>query len=527
MNGYLCLVLHAHLPFVRHPERSEFLEEDWLHEAITETYLPILEICDELWHDNIDFRLTVSLSPTLVAMLVDPHHQERYRAKLISLVRLAEDESQRRDGPIRELAVYYRDLFRRRLAQFDKLGGDLVAHFRTYEERGRLELMTCAATHGFLPLMQDNPSAVRGQIGTAIAEHERHIGRRPRGIWLPECGYFHDLDSVLADHGINFFIGETHCIEHATPRPVYGIHAPIYTPRGVAAFARDRLSSSQVWSAEGGYPGHEAYREFYRDLGFDGEFEHLKEYVQPNGHRKNVGIKYHRVTGKTEHKDLYDPAYAKQIAADHATHFVRSRSEQVQQLQQRMGRPPVVVAPYDAELFGHWWFEGPDFLNVVLRQAACDYKELTPCTPSEYLESEPTQQVCTPHMSTWGEGGYASVWLNFDNDWIYYHLLGMAHDLTELIHQATTPYEQRVARQAARELLLAQASDWAFIMKNKTSVEYAVRRTKDHILRFNALAEMLRGTRPIDMQLLAQIETRDRIFPKLDLNAWKKDNAVL
>ncbi|MCB9764751.1 MAG: DUF1957 domain-containing protein [Alphaproteobacteria bacterium] len=521
MAGALCLVLHAHLPFVRHPEYPDFLEEDWLYEAITETYLPLLEVYEGLWRDGVDFRISMTLSPPLVEMLADPLLQDRYAERLGSLIQLAREEQGRSEGERAALCAHYVALWTRRLAQLEGYDRDLVGAFRLFMERGRLEILTCGATHGFLPFMQDRPEAVRAQIEVAARAHARHFGRRPEGIWLPECAWYPGLDRVLAEAGLRWFIGEQHCVEHATPRPSRGVHAPVSTPYGVAVFARDPEVSQQVWSAESGYPGHPAYREFYRDLGYDAPFEHIAPYVQPTGLRKMTGLKLHRITGKTDQKQLYDPAEARRVAAEHADNFVFNRGLQVQHLAGQLGHDPVVVAPYDAELFGHWWYEGPMFLDVVLRKVACDDVGFTLSTPAEVLRANPELELVQPHFSTWGADGYGSVWLDPANEWIYPHLAEAADRMVELAARfpQAAGLQARALNQAARELLLAQSSDWAFIMKTGTSVDYAVARTRDHVLRFNALYDQLRAGQ-VDEPLLAAIEARDTIFPDIDYRVY-------
>ncbi|MCB9675974.1 MAG: DUF1957 domain-containing protein [Alphaproteobacteria bacterium] len=521
-RGYLALVLHAHMPFIRHPEYPSYLEEDWLFEAITETYLPLLEVFDELHREGVPFHLSMTLTPPLVAMLDDALLQERYVDHLEQLIQLASEEVGRRTGHVQWLAERNLELFRRRLAQYThRHGGDLVGAFADWQDRGNLEILTCGATHGFLPLMQSCPEAVRAQIEVAIDSYRRRFCREPRGIWLPECGYFPGLDAILRDAGIRWFIGEGTAIQHATPRPVYGVYAPVYTPSGVAVFGRDPETSAQVWSAESGYPGHPDYREFHRDLGYTAPFDEIAPYVQPTGLRKNVGIKYHRITGKTERKEYYDPWRARRVADEHAADFVRNREQQVAFLSDALGRAPIITAPYDAELFGHWWYEGPQFVGDLFRHLARS-RVVESITPSAYLARHPEQQVVQPNLSSWGANSYADVWLHESNEWIYPHLLVAARHMTDLANRFARPdaLQDRALRQAARELLLAQSSDWAFILQTNTSTQYASQRTVDHLERFRALYDGLVGG-GVDPAVLANIEARDTLFPDIDWRVYR------
>jgi 1,4-alpha-glucan branching enzyme len=524
--GYVALHLHAHLPFVRHPEFEDFLEEDWLFEAINETYLPLLRVFDRACDEGIPFRVSLTMSPPLVAMLRDGLLMGRYERRLDKLCELAEREVHRtRHDPVfHGLAQHYRrEFFELRSLFKDRYRRDLVAAFRRLEEAGRLELLTCAATHAFLPLMQQYPEAVRAQVAVAVGHHRRHFGRDPSGIWLPECGYFPGLDAALAEQNIRYFFVDTHGVIDATPRPRYGVYAPIYTPTGPAAFARDPESSMQVWSSESGYPGDPDYREFYRDVGWDLDFDYVKDYVQPTGARKNVGIKYFRITGRTAHKEPYSPERAAERAAAHATDFMQNRERQIELLASRMnGVRPIVVSPYDAELYGHWWYEGPQFIDNVIRRVAHDQRAFRLATPGDYLRDNAEQQLAAPPLSSWGAGGYAGVWLDGSNDWIYRHLHKAAERMIALARDLKQPgpVEHRALNQAARELLLAQSSDWAFIMKTGTMVEYAIRRTKEHVLRFTRLHDQLRAGN-IDEAWLTHVEAKDNLFPELDYRVYQ------
>jgi 1,4-alpha-glucan branching enzyme len=523
--GYLSLVLHAHLPFVRHPEYEDFLEEDWLYEAITETYIPLLEVFDGLERDGVDWRVTMSVTPTLAAMLSDPLLQYRYVRHLDNLLALTNKELERtRWSPeFHPLAEMYHQRFTRAREVFvNQYGNNLLNGFRRFFETGKLELMTCAATHGFLPLMVVNENARRAQIEIGCREFERHFGKRPRGIWLAECGYIEGVDKLLKEAGLRYFFVDTHGVLFAEPRPKYGVYAPILCPgTNVAALARDTESSKQVWSAIEGYPGDACYRDFYRDVGFDLDYEYLKPHLHETGIRSLLGIKYFKITGRTDHKQPYDPKAALDKAADHAGNFLFNREKQVEWLAGSMDRPPLIVAPYDAELFGHWWFEGPDWINFLLRKMHYDQQIVKPITIPEYLEKYPNLQVAQPAMSSWGYKGYSEVWLEGSNDWIYRHLHEGADRMVELAHENPDPSPlcRRALNQAARELLLAQSSDWAFILKTGTMVDYAMQRTRVHVINLNHLYDQIKA-KEIDEHWLGEIERRHNLFPDLDYRVY-------
>jgi 1,4-alpha-glucan branching enzyme len=516
--GYLALILHAHLPFVRHPEHEHFLEEDWLFEAITETYIPLLRMMQRLVNDVVPFKFTMSITPTLCAMLQDELLRERYVRHLDLLIDLAarEQKRNRKHPKLRELAEFYSDLFLETRCFFvEQWKCDLLASFRDLREAGALEIIGCAATHGLLSLIQrQSREAARAQILIGRDVFVDLFGAGPTGFWLPECAYAPGLESLLQEANIRWFVLDAHGVMFGQPRPCRSIYAPSYTPAGPAVFARDRDSSRQVWSAREGYPGHPAYREFYRDVGFDLPMEHLGPIAR--GTRKFSGVKYFRITGRGEEKDLYDREAAEKAVETHADHFVEHQQRQLRELS-GLGFDPIIVVPFDAELFGHWWFEGPRFLELIIRKAARE-EGFRLTTPSDYLATHSTQQAIQPAASTWGENGYLGVWLDQSNAWIYPHL----HTATQRMSEAarrhaedSSPLADRVLKQLARELLLAQSSDWAFLMKTGTAKEYATKRTLDHLSRFNRLHDQFTANH-VDEKFLHDCEWRDNLFPNVN-----------
>jgi len=518
-KGYLCLVLHSHLPFVRHPEHEDFLEEDWLYEAITETYIPLIEVFEKLMNDRVDFRVTMSLTPTLISMLQDQLLQERYLKHINKLIELSHKEVERTrwQPEFQNLAQMYLVRFYEARNVFERYGRDLVAAFKKFQDAGKVEIVTCGATHGYFPLMEAVKPSVKAQVRVACAHYEKTFGRRPRGIWLPECGYYPGDDEILKESGIKFFFTDAHGVLHGSPRPKYGVFAPVYCKSGVACFGRDLESSKQVWSAVEGYPGDYEYREFYRDIGFDLDYDYIYPYIHPDGIRINTGIKYYRITGSDD-KQPYDPYRARQKAAEHAGNFMFNRERQVEYLYDLLQKKPIIVSPYDAELFGHWWYEGPMWLEFLMRKLHFDQKTIRMVTPSEYLAENPRNQVVTPSMSSWGWKGYSEMWLQGSNDWIYRHLHQASEHMTELAKTFPHPpndLSRRALNQSLRELLLAQSSDWAFILGTGTHIGYAVKRTKEHLLRFATLYEQIKQN-AIDESWLSDIESKDNIFPDID-----------
>ena len=521
--GDLCLVLHSHLPFVRHPERAYFLEENWLFEAITETYLPLLDMFDHLAEDGVAAPVTVSLTPTLMAMLRDRFLVERFQKHLDGTCVLAGREvaRTRRDPDFGPVAGFYLDRLERLRFLFAKAyGRDLVGRFADLEAQGRIEILACAATHGFLPHLAVVPESVRAQIAVGVAEHARHLGRRPRGLWLPECAYYEGLDVLLASQGIEYVFVDSHAVRNASSRPRLDVHGPILSPAGVVAFGRDEACSEQVWSSKQGYPGDPSYRDFYRDIGYDLDAAYVGPFLDPAGTRGFTGLKYHRITGAHDQKEPYRREDALRTLERHADDFVFNRARQAASFETRHGRRPLMVAMYDAELFGHWWFEGPEWIEAVLRRLPS--AGLRALTPGRYLEERPIQQVAEPSASSWGNGGYYEVWLGEKNDWIWPPLHDAARRMRDLAAHPGSgdALVRRALGQLGRELLLAQASDWPFILSHGTAVGYAEARARVHLVRFDRLARQIE-TRRIEADYVAALEARDNLFPDIDPAVWR------
>ncbi len=528
-KGYFSLILHAHLPFVRHPEYPEFLEEDWFYEAITEVYLPLIFIFQNLHDADATPRLAMNVSPPLCEMLADKLLEERYTRHLENLLALAQKEFERvqKEAPeFNEAAQMYVENLSAALDLWNnKYQRNLINAFRELQDEGVLEIITCCATHGFLPLISTHESR-RAQIEIAVKNYKKHFGRQPRGIWLAECAYEPGIEDLLKDAGIEYFIGDSHAILYGDPRPRYGVHAPVVLPNGVAVFARDVETSQQVWSAEVGYPGNPVYREFYRDIGWDAPMDFLKPHLPKDGERKHLGLKYHRITSKTagqNTKQPYVPTWAREQAAKDAADFLGKRIEQAQKLHElHEEHPPLVVSPYDAELYGHWWFEGPQFIDFLFRKFHYDQTDVKPVTPGDYLDAKIPIQIQQPTASSWGENGYYKVWLNEGNSWMYPYQHDAERKMTEFANKFNEPneIEKRILNQLARELLLAQSSDWAFQIYQGTTVQYSSNRFKMHIHRFTLLAKMLE-TGEINEPLLKEIEWRDNIFAEINYRDYR------
>jgi len=514
--GELALVLHAHLPYVRSGEAGS-LEEDWYFQALQECYLPLLSTLEAAAADpDQQPRLTLGLSPTLLSLLADRQLNARFLPWLVQRQQLLEQAPADHAAAAADLARQLEEVSQLWLT----IEGQPVARFRQLQQRGVLDLITCGATHGYLPLLRDVPEAVRAQLINAVREHERQLGERPLGIWLPECAYYEGLDQQLASVGLRYSLLDGHGLLHAMPRPRYGVYAPICSPGGVAFFGRDGNSTLPVWSAREGYPGDGVYREFHRDMGWDLPEQQLAELGITS--RRPLGLKLHRVTGRScplEGKQPYEPDAAAIKVEEHAAAYLAGRAGELEALASSMEPMPLLVAPFDAELFGHWWFEGPRFLAALFRRAAAAGVRLV--TLRKVLRTQRPLQVCRPSPSSWGQGGYHDYWLNDTNAWLIPEWQRAARAMVRRVNRGVASAAQRdLLTQAGRELLLAQSSDWSFILRAGTTTGLARERIERHLDRFWRLIDAIEQGQSPPADWLRAVQQEDGLFPLLNAADW-------
>jgi 1,4-alpha-glucan branching enzyme len=521
----IAFILNAHLPYVRHIEYPRFLEEDWLFESISESYLPLLRMFVRLKSEDIPFKFTVSLSPTLCCMLTDEKLQERYNNYLELQKELGEKEVARcrdQQPEFLDMAQYYLDRVNRNILDFnDVYHCNILEGFRNLELSGHLELITTAATHAYLPLYKDYPTATSAQVELGVQSFLTNFGHLPKGFWLPECGYYPGLEEQLKYHGISWFQVASQSMLLSPDKVEYGDYRPVRCPNGVAAFPRDYEATSLVWSNRSGYPCDHRYREFYRDIGFDLPMDYIRDYIHEPEVRVFTGYKYWAITGNTDRKVPYDRAVAKGLVAKHAANFLYNIEKKGEHLQDGDGNDFLYTLGFDAELFGHWWFEGIDWLEQVIRLSASKERQTRLVSPSQVLSGGSSLQTVRPAFSSWGQGGYSSVWLDGSNSWVYRHVQKAIERMEELADRFPDQIslKQRFLNQAAREVMLSMASDWPFILYNKSSTEYAEKRLQDHLRNFNVVyGNMCKNA--VNTEWLVKAEKRDIVFPDIDYNIF-------
>ena len=567
--GYFTFVLHSHLPYVighgRWPHGM-----DWLNEAAAESYIPLLQVFNRLQQEGLTSGVTLGITPILAEMLAAATFQEEFKEYLDNKIQAARDDldtfQRLGDDHFASLAQrwesHYREL---RRAFSEDFGEDLLGACRRLMDAGILEVITSAATHGYLPLL-GRDTAVQAQVKQGVAAYRRHFGRDPRGFWLPECAYRpryrwapplaglggepvlrKGVEEFLSENGLSYFFIDSHLLkggraigvykdrfealerlwerfasqfqerpeeEDKSPYQAYLVSSAPETKRPVAVLTRDPKTGLQVWSGEWGYPGDGNYLDFHKKR-FPG------------------GLRYWKVTSAKADLADKEPYYPQWVPArlyEQADHFVSLVCDILADFKQQQGRPGMVVAPYDTELIGHWWSEGPEWLYQVLSRFQ-RHTQVSLSPGAEILEVAAPRAVISLPEGSWGEGGYHWIWLNEMNDWTWRHIYPAEQEMEEMASLWASdpdPRLQDLLKQCGRSLFLLESSDWQFLISTFSARDYAELRLVVHHDDFKRLADMTRRYAaarelpPEDWNFLHSCRERDDIFPDLDPNWWAR-----
>jgi 1,4-alpha-glucan branching enzyme len=537
---------------------------DWINESAAECYLPILNSLDRLLNEGIKPRWTINIQPILAEQLEDPSFKDGFEVYCQEKIDAAIEDQKRfaKEGPLwmEGLAQFWQAQYTRALVQFKhQWGRSIVEGFKHFQDQGAIEIITSGATHGYMPLLgTDESCAVQVKLG--VDTYRKYFGREPRGIWLPECAYrpsydwkapvgenpipFHrkGTEEFLAENGIEYFFTDSHMIRGGEPLGTYAANFPQLAelfarskkyfeapppelrseyehyalPNGVVCFARDPQTTVKVWSGDIGYPGNEWYLEFHKQL-YPGRLR----YWRISQEKRELGA-----------KQPYDPYQAFERISEHAEDFVRTLKGALANYKGAADREGTLVAMYDTELFGHWWWEGPEFLYEVAR-ALHNEPEVVAVSGGDVLDQEQPRHTITLPEGSWGEGGYHYIWLNQENHWTWEKLYPAERKMRQMSREYADGPARELVQQAGRELLLAEASDWQFLISTFAARDYAEIRFGDHIDRFNRLAELADAVHlggrltPEDEAFLKDSQLKDAAFSDLDPSLWQPLSETL
>jgi 1,4-alpha-glucan branching enzyme len=543
------LVLHSHIPYVlAHGSWPHGM--DWLYEAAAETYLPLIDVFERLAAEGLPARTSISFTPVLMEQLKDPGFVAGFDDYLRMKIEIARRDREYFDrtgnAALRPLTDFWEAWYRKVLADFrGRCHGDILDAFRALQDRGQIEVLTSGATHGYFPLLSRDES-VRQQVGQGRATYRKYFGREPRGFWVPECAYRPGyawknpliegpayarlgVDEILAQEGLGYFFVDSHLLKGGEAKGVYVDRFPglkllwekfqsayepakelandaysayLAHPSHLPFFARDEVSGSQVWSRYMGYPGDGEYLEFHKKH-FPG------------------GMRYWRITSSDADLGLkapYDPKAVGPRLEAHGGHFVSVLETAL------AGRDSgTIAALYDTELFGHWWFEGPEWLYHVVRALA--HSSIEPLTAGGALDREAPRVTVSLPEGSWGKGGFHWIWLNDDTAWIWRKIYRI-EEAAAALEARPDRLDRRLLRQFYREKFLLESSDWPFLVSTWSARDYAENRAAEHFERALTLAGWLEAGRPLDAAeeaLLRTFEDEDHLFDEV----VKPDGTVI
>jgi 1,4-alpha-glucan branching enzyme len=536
-NKFFTLVLHSHIPYVlAHGSWPHGM--DWLYEAAAESYLPLLDVFRRLRDEGVPPRVNIGFTPVLADQLKDKSFKAGFGDYLDMKIAIAAKDranfERTGDKELLPLTVFWQNWYEKLAMDFhETFHEDILDGFRDLQDQGQIEVLTSAATHGYFPLLSRDET-IRHQVRQGRHTYRQHFGRDPKGFWIPECAYRPaytwkpplgskepyprlGVDEILGAEGIGYFFVDTHLLKGGEAKGVYADRFPglkllwekfqgqyrpaeessrdpyaahLAYPSNTPFLVRDDVSGSQVWSRDMGYPGDGWYLEF-----------HKKHF--PGGNR------YWRITSSGAglgDKAPYDPKKTRERLADHAAHFI-SVLENI--LKER--EDGIVVALYDTELFGHWWFEGPEWLYLVLK--GLGRSDVRPMMGSASLEALPPRTIVSLPEGSWGQGGFHWIWLNEDTSWIWENIYRIEEQAGRLTSRKDL--DPRVWKQFIREKFLLESSDWPFLISTGTARDYAQKRAAEHFDRAERLAGWLEPGRKLSEQeeeLLKTYETEDSLF---------------
>jgi 1,4-alpha-glucan branching enzyme len=504
------MVIHAHIPFIKTgcDDLDCAGEEKWLFEAISETYLPIFQAFERLESDRVPFRIGLSITPILLQMLGDPLLQKKYLSYVDRLIEFGKQEIERTagDNALNNLAKgYFEKTIEQRNIFTERYDGNLLNAVNRFKDKGKIEILASPATHAFLPNHISRPQTVRVQMELAIHIFRQFFGDCPQGFWLPELGWTPALEPFLVGANFGYTIVDSHGLMFGDPAPVKGCFYPVKTP-GLKVFGRDFYAAAEIH----GIAANEVYRD--NDYG-------VSDTGQLPGCRLKYCYKY-----RTREGAIYDPGAAKEKAAWHAKTFLENILSRLREARKYMEDTPVSLCAHNAGNLGRFWYEGPLFLEALFRTAAVN-SDVQFMTPAEYLykQDSGSLQVLIPEFSSCGYNGYAETWLDASNDWIYRHLMRAADRMTELAERfpEDTGLKERALNQAAKEILLAQASDWPRLLYKQISSDYARSQIEDSLRNFTTIYEAL-GSNYISTEWLTSLERRHDVFTGINYRIFKR-----
>ncbi|MDR0539507.1 MAG: DUF1957 domain-containing protein [Spirochaetaceae bacterium] len=542
-NNTISILLNCHLPFIRHTDSQIYADEMPFFQALSETYIPFLQMLERLDIDCVPCRIGIVLSPLLAAMfrntaLVDKYL--RYVDKQIAFgeVELIRTENKHNDSLWKLARYYYNTIKEKKLAFIERYNKDIISALRYYRQKGRLEILSTAGTHCFLPYYTQYSQIIHTQFETALTDYRNLFGDNPAGFWLPELGWSKEIDVFLRRYGINYTVITAHAAALADPPGKTGSFYPYRSSEGCFLLVRDHYAFAEIYGGEDSvtYTPYRAespilrihdgiYCDYYEDIGFKLPQSAVRNFLDKDGKRLSTGYRYLSAGDKYH---VYDRSGAKKRAKKYAGEFLERRMAALSQAYSLTGMAPVSLCVWDADSLGRFWQEGFFFLEELFRLGAA-WENLVFATPFEYLCRQDSRnfQTLSPEFSSGAYNGYGEDFLDRPNDWIYRHIYHAIERMTELSERFSDESGLRATalNQSVREILLAQTSDFVKIRHGTEGGAWNEGRILAHLRNFTAIYESLGGDY-LSTKLLAELSAAHSIFPDLNYHVFRKRHSI-
>jgi 1,4-alpha-glucan branching enzyme len=521
----ISLVIEAHLPLVREYNKDNELlqsgEEGRFFDYVTETFIPLIEVLERLENDHVPFRLALAISPILCYMLNDDLLQRKYLNYIDRQIEFGRQELERTagQGELNKLAqYYYNKIVDIRIAFTERYEKNLLKAVDFYRRRGKIEILASCATHAFLPFIGHNPESIQAQFEIPVSGYHRYFGSSPQGFWLPELGWTSAIEPYLRSYNYSYTIVDSHGLLLGSPSPEKGCFFPVKTPNGTFILGRDFYFVQEINKLA----SNELYRNNDRDVGYELPSDTVSQFLSPEGERRRTGYKYW--PRSEDGNAVYNPKAASVLTEQHARLLLENTVSRLEEASKHMEEAPLCLYAYNAGSFGYYWYEGPQFIEALFRMSS-GYRNLQFLTPSEYIFKQDLSsiQVTAPEFSSCGANGYAESWLDVSNDWIYRHLARAMERMIELAERFPdeTGIKEHALNQAAREIIIAQSSDWPSMLYNQDSTEYARNQAENALRNFTTIYEAL-GSNYISTEWLTTLERHHNIFPNINYRVFRR-----
>lgn len=510
----LLFIFHAHVPYIRHVKSNEPLEIAQFYEMLSYGLLPFLRMCNRLHADAVPFKCALVISPLLCEMLKSSTHKEQYRCYLERHIAFAEQELQQTsDKHQQTLMRGCLDFLLQNREDFTVLyKTDILSKITFFAEKGAIELLATSATPCFFPFYQDMPEALAAQIEQGLNSFREDFATSPSGFWLPLMGYASGLDGIIKSYGLDYTVLETQSFLFANRSPVNGIFTAAMGESGLVFLGKDTGACSEVMQPDTGFYMNPNYLDTNKDVGFDLDAQKLSSLFDVEKGRRKTGFCYRKHSGEP-----YEPAVGAAQAETDAARFLENRYRVLTEAATLLDTEPLCsVSILPLQFLGKVWIEGMYWLESVYRKLA-QMHDMQCVVPSEYLKRMKRIQNITPFYASSLPSGYADELVNSSNDWMLPRIQKATERMIDLAGRFPDGQglKKRTLNMAAKELLLAQSTDWPLMVDAQASAEYAIAQCAEHLDTFSNVYDSLgSGTLSAD-QLIAR-EKDYPLFQEMD-----------